>query len=178
MSGSGKTTAARRIAARVDVPFHELDMLAFGPNWSTAPRFVESVEQIVAEPAWVFDSWGYPQVRDAMWAAADTIVWLDFPARVVLPHLVHRSLVRTVTRAEIFNGNRETWSGWLSKDHPVWHALTSFEARRKYLADRIHGATSQHTRTFRFTRRREFDRWLGTLGRKGAAGQRAGRPSA
>lgn len=163
MSGSGKTTAARRIAAWIDVPFYELDQLAFASNWSTAPRFVESVEQIVAGPAWIFDSWGYLPVRDAMWAAADTIVWLDYPARVVVPQLVRRSLWRTVTRAEIFNGNRETWSGWLSKEHPVWHAVTSFAARREYLANRTQGATSQHLRTFRFTRRREFDHWFGTL---------------
>ena len=118
---------------RIDVPFYELDLLAFGPEWSTAPGFVESVEQIVAGPAWIVDSWGYEPVRDAMWAAADTIVWLDYPARVVVPQLLRRSLARTVTRAEIFNGNRETWTGWLSKNHPVWHAVTSFAARREYL---------------------------------------------
>ena len=163
MSGSGKTTAARRIAERIDLPFFELDMLAFGPDWSRPEHFVESVKEIVAGSAWVIDSWGDEQVRDAMWAAADTVVWLDYRARVVIPSLLRRSLLRSATRVEIFNGNRETWLGWLSKKHPVWHALCSFQARRDYLADRTQATTSRHLRTLRFLRRSDFEHWLAEL---------------
>ena len=100
MSGAGKTTAARRVGAKLGLPFHEMDALALGPNWSQPPGLVDEVQRITAEPAWIFDSWGYPAVRDIMWQSADTILWLDYPAAVVLPRLIRRSVVRTATNAE------------------------------------------------------------------------------
>jgi hypothetical protein len=63
MSGAGKTTAARRVGAKLGLPFHEMDALALGPNWSQPPGLVDEVKRITAEPAWIFDSWGYPAVR-------------------------------------------------------------------------------------------------------------------
>src|ERR1700722_14892142 len=100
MSGAGQTTARRRVGATDGLPFHEMDALALGPNWSQPPDLVDEVKRITAEPAWIFDSWGYPAVRDLMWRSADTILWLDSPATVVLPRLIRRSVVRTATNAE------------------------------------------------------------------------------
>ena len=161
MSGSGKTTAARRVGAKLGLPFHEMDALALGPNWSQPPGLVDEVKRITAEPAWIFDSWGYPAVRDILWQSADTILWLDYRAAVVLPRLVWRSVVRTVTNAELFGGNRETLRLWLSPDHPVWSAALTLRQRRQYLFDRTSG--SPHYRTVRFTSPREFERWHNSL---------------
>ncbi len=155
MSGAGKTTAARRLAGVLGLQFHEMDALALGPGWSTPPGFVRDVEAILREPEWIFDSWGYPQVRDAMWAAADTVVWLDYPRRVVLPRLLRRSLGRSWRREEIFGGNVERWRDWLSRDHPFWHALTTFGARRAYLRERTSGR-----RSVRLSSPAELETWL------------------
>lgn len=161
MSGAGKTTAARRVGARLGLPFHEMDALALGPGWSQPPDLVDQVRRITAEPAWIVDSWGYPAVRDLLWASADTILWLDYPALVVLPRLIRRSVVRTATNAELFGGNRETLREWLRPEHPVWSAAATFAERRAYLFDRT--ARSPHIRTIRFTTPREFDRWCASL---------------
>lgn len=159
MSGAGKTTAACRMAGKLGLPFHEMD--ALGPDWSQAPGLVGEVKRITAEPAWVFDSWGYPPVRDLMWASADTILWLDYPAHVVMPHLVWRSAVRTATGTELFGGNRETWREWLRPQRPVWSAAAGFTHRRDYLFDRT--SRSAHCRTVRFTSPREFGHWFDLL---------------
>ena len=161
MSGAGKTTAARRLASVLGLPFHEMDALAIGPGWSTPATLVQDVAAIVREPAWVFDSWGYPQVRDAMWAAADTVVWLDYPRRVVLPRLLRRSLARSWRRDRIFGGNVERWRGWISRTHPFWHAVTTFESRRAYLAERT--GREAHLRTVRLRTPAEFETWLGQV---------------
>lgn len=161
MSGSGKTTAARRVGAKLGLPFHEMDALALGPHWSQPPGLVDEVKRITAEPAWIFDSWGYPAVRDLMWQSADTILWLDYPATVVLPRLIRRSVVRTATNAELFGGNRETLREWLKPEHPVWSAASTFRQRREYLFDRT--STSPHSRTLRFTAPREFEHWYELL---------------
>lgn len=163
LTGAGKTTAARRIAAAIDAPFHEVDTLALGPDWSTPPDFEATVDCIVAEPSWVFDSWGYEQVREAMWRAADTIVWLDYPAWVVLPRVLRRSVGRTVRRTPVFGGNVETWRFWLSGDHPVWWSMRTVRPRRRYLANRTGAARSSHLRTLRFRHPRDFDDWLAAL---------------
>ncbi|MFC7535654.1 AAA family ATPase [Actinoplanes sp. GCM10030250] len=162
MSGAGKTTAARRIAARLDLPFHEMDVLALGPEWSTRPALESDIAAILREPAWIFDSWGYPQVRDAMWAAADTVVWLDYPRRVVLPRLLRRSLLRSWRREPLFGGNVERWRDWFASAHPLWFAVRTFRQRRTYLAART--ARENHLRIVRLRSPAAFETWLRELG--------------
>ena len=160
VTGAGKTSGARRVADLIGAPFHELDVLAIGPQWSTRPSFAAEVDRLLAEPAWVFDSYGYPEVRDALWAAADTILWLDYPLRVVLPRVLRRSLARSASGDQIFGGNRESWSDWLSRDHPVWWSLATFRTRRDDLFHRSLAPLAQHLRTVRLISPREFERWL------------------
>ena len=162
MSGAGKTTAARRLAELLHAPFHEMDALAIGPGWSTPSGLAQSVERIVAQPAWVFDSWGYQPVRELMWVSADTIVWLDYPRRIVLPRLTRRSLQRSARRTKIFGGNVETWRGWLRRDHPVWFAIITFGARRRLIRGLI--SATPGLQTHRFERPAELERWLATIG--------------
>ena len=157
MSGSGKTTAARAVADRWDLPFTELDTLAIGPGWSTPWDFVQKVEEIVSGPSWVFDAWGYPGVRAQMWTRADTVVWLDYPQRVVLPRLFRRSFSRSWTREPLFGGNTETWRRWLSRDHPLVHALTTFEKRRSIIRGLIADSDAD---VVRFELPSELDEWL------------------
>ena len=179
MSGAGKTTAARRISDALDVPFHEMDALAIGPGWSTPVTFVDDVAALLAQARWVFDSWGRVEVRDAMWAAADTVVWLDYPRRVVLPRLLRRSVRRPArgggvlggvgrgaggppaTGQRLFGGNVETWRGWLAPGHPFWHAVTTFGQRRAYLAART--GTEPGIAVVRLRTPRDLDRWLADL---------------
>lgn len=142
----------------MEVPFHEMDALVFGPQWSMPSDFVVNVDRVLREPAWVIDSYGHEAVRDAMWAAADTIVWLDFPLRVVVARVVRRSLSRSARRTPVFGGNIETWRAWLSPDHPVWWAARKFGSRRRYLNQRT--KAQSHLTTVRLTSTLEFDRWL------------------
>jgi adenylate kinase family enzyme len=163
MSGAGKTTAARRVADLLDVPFHEMDTLAIGPGWSTPPDLIQRVDAITATTAWVFDSWGYEPVRDAMWAAADTVVWLDFSYPLVMRRILRRSFGRTVRRERLFGGNRETALGWFSRDHPAWHAATTFRSRRAYLADRTGAPESRHLVVVRLAKPRDLESWLNQI---------------
>ena len=158
MSGAGKTTAARRIAERHGLAFHEMDVLAIGPGWSTRAGFVPEVERIVGTDGWVIDSWGPPEVRELMWSRADTVVWLDYPRRVVLPRLWRRSWQRSWSRRPVFGGNRERWRDWASPGHPFWHAVTTFAERRHLIARRT--AVRPHLRTHRFRSPRELEAWL------------------
>jgi adenylate kinase family enzyme len=138
ITGAGKTTLARALAGRLGIPFHEMDALALtGPGWAENPRLAEDVAALSAEPGWVFDSLGYPEVRDLLWTRADAIVWLDYPRRVVMSRVLRRSVARTLRRERVFGGNVETWRLWFTRDHPVWWAWAQYRGRRAEIAGRI-----------------------------------------
>jgi len=108
ISGSGKTTLGRVIADRLGVPFTELDSIFHQPGWRPLPEpeFRNRVAAKVAGESWVIDG-NYSAVRDLVWDRADTVVWFDLPRRTVMIRIIWRTLRRAVTRAELWNGNRE-----------------------------------------------------------------------
>ena len=161
ITGAGKTTYARAVAARLGLPFAEVDALAFGPGWSTAPDLVERVDAITSQPGWVLDSYGYEAVRDLMWARADTLLWLDLPRRVTFLRALRRSAGRTLRRERVFGGNRETLRGWLSRDHPAWWSWTQHGPRRAYLEQR--SAATPHLKVHRLRTRAEAAAFLARL---------------
>ena len=137
ITGAGKTTMARTVAGRLGIPFHEMDALALiGPGWQQNPRLVEDVTAMSSAPDWVFDSLGYPEVRDLLWTRADAIVWLDYPRRVAMARVLRRSAARTLLRRKVFGGNVETVGSWFSRDHPVRWAWAQHGARRAEIAER------------------------------------------
>ncbi|MFD9408245.1 AAA family ATPase [Streptomyces sp. NPDC059989] len=168
ISGAGKTTMARALAGRLRLPFHEMDALNFvGPDWATNPDLREQVAAIAATPGWIFDSFGYPEVRDVMWQHADTVVWLDYSKAVVMPRILRRSLRRTVLRERIFGGNVETLSGWFRSDHPAWWAWSQHAGRRAEIELRTQDPRFAPLHVIRFRSPQRAHEWLRTLDEAG-----------
>jgi adenylate kinase family enzyme len=107
-SGTGKTSLARVLAHRLQVPHTELDAIFHQPGWTEleTTEFRRRVRARIAEPRWVIDG-NYQQVRDLVWGRADTVVWLDLPRALVLRRVVWRTARRAITRKRLWNGNRE-----------------------------------------------------------------------
>jgi adenylate kinase family enzyme len=163
-TGAGKTTLARALSERLTIPFHEMDALAFaGPGWQENARLVRDVSRICSGPCWIFDSLGYPQVRDLLWSRADTIVWLDYSRAVVMRRVLRRSAARTLMRRRIFGGNIETLASWLRADHPAWWAWTHYAARRAEIAARCAGPQFAPLNVIRLATPREARAWLAAL---------------
>jgi adenylate kinase family enzyme len=116
-SGSGKTTLGRELGGRLGVPFLELDSVFHQPNWTPLERdeFRRQVQSFIDEhpDGWVLDG-NYSAVRDLVWAHADTVVWLDLSRAAVMRRVVGRTLRRKITREELWNGNREPLSNFVS----------------------------------------------------------------
>jgi adenylate kinase family enzyme len=135
-SGCGKTTTGRALAARLDVPFVEMDALHHGPNWApaTPEELRASIDPVVALDAWVIDGTYRGKIGDVVTGAADVVVWLDLPLRVWLPRLLRRTAARIVRKQELWNGNRERWRDLL---HPtnsvVIYALRNYRTTRREL---------------------------------------------
>jgi adenylate kinase family enzyme len=91
--GSGKTTLATRIAAKLNVPVHYLDLHHWLPGWiyrdSASARDI--VRGLVDEPAWVMDG-NFAETFDLRMPRADTLVWLDYPRLTCLRRIFTRTL--------------------------------------------------------------------------------------
>lgn len=132
-TGSGKTTLARAIAARLKVPHGEQDAWNHLPGWQEAPlkQFRAAVDAFTSQPGWVMDG-NYTKAKDIGWARADTLVWLDYPAQVVFWRVLTRTLRRVIGRQELWNGNRETLRGAVQADAPLrWLFRTHWRRRRE-----------------------------------------------
>jgi len=107
-AGSGKTTLAGQLAARLGLPHVELDALHWDANWTMVPLpvFRERVAQALAGDAWVVDG-SYGKARDLVWPRAKMIVWLDYGLPIIFWRLFWRSVQRSLAREELWNGNRE-----------------------------------------------------------------------
>ncbi|MGX9883098.1 adenylate kinase [Streptomyces sp. NPDC002276] len=164
-TGAGKSTLAREASDRLQLPYHEMDALYFtGPDWAVNEHLTDDVLRLTAEPRWIIDSIGSPEVRDLLWELADTVLWLDYGRRVIMPRVLRRSLWRTVTRERVFGGNRETWAGWLSREHPVWWAWSQHAGRRAEIERRMNDPHFAPLSTLRFAQPRETTAWLASLG--------------
>lgn len=106
VSGAGKTTLCNKLAEILGARRVELDSLFHGPDWVPREAFLDDVKSLIAEPSWALEL-QYREARPLIAARADTLVWLDYPARIQMTRLVHRTLRRRVTREELWNGNIE-----------------------------------------------------------------------
>ena len=89
---AGKTTLATGLSTLLDVPLHALDSVAFvDDQWTPrpAPERDVLVGAILTEPSYVAEG-GFLGWTEGLLAAADHIVWLDPPLRVLVWRHVRR----------------------------------------------------------------------------------------
>lgn len=132
-SGSGKSTLARALAARLDVPYVELDAIYHQAGWTPLDpdMFVARVGEVAFGTGWVIDG-NYEAVRSLVWECADTVVWVDPPRHVVMRRVTGRTLSRAITRRELWNGNRERVRNVLSRDENVNILLWAWRSHARY----------------------------------------------
>ena len=138
-SCSGKTTVSRELAAILGVPHVELDALHHGPNWEEAPAELlqERVRAALAAApdGWVVDGTYYGKLGSLVLERADTAVFLDPPFATAFRRSLWRTFSRAVTRAELWNGNRETFRNAFSRySIPLWVVRTHRDQREKWPA--------------------------------------------
>lgn len=165
VTGSGKTTLARRIGEIKGLPWHSVDdEIGWLPGWIERPRPEQRqlAEQITAAERWVLDT-AYGHWRDVVAARAELIVALDYRRSVSLRRLLARTARRVVTREVACNGNRETLRLVLSPDSIIlWH-FRSFEKKRQRMDQ--WEADPDAPPILRLRTPRETEDWLRTLER-------------
>lgn len=164
VTGSGKSTAAERIAARLGVPCHLADELTWEPGWTpVAPeeqrrRFAA----IAREPEWVLDT-AYGAWLDVVLPSVQLVVGLDYPRWFSLQRLIRRTAARVVDKRPICNGNVETVRAALGRDSILrWH-FRSFARKRDRMRSWHAGCDGPPVLLFRSSD--DLDAWIGSLHR-------------
>jgi adenylate kinase family enzyme len=161
-SGSGKTTTARRISQRLDLPHVELDAIHWQPDWRelALAEFRSRVSEAVAKDAWVVDG-NYSKVRDLVLARAEAIVYLDLPLWLCVARLLGRSVRRALTREPLWAGNRESlFTTFFTSDSVIYYAIRT-QRRRQAQYAAIHADPAfQHIRFIHLRSQRAVDAWI------------------
>lgn len=168
-TGSGKTTLAKDIAARCQIPHIELDSLFWKADWQETPdgEFISKIRTALdnAGDSWVIDG-NYSRIQPIIFPLADTIVWLDYPLRVSFLRLLKRTLRRVFTREKLWSGNRESAkAALLSKESLLYYALKSYRRRKARYARLMMSDQYPHLRFIRLYHPRETVQLLDWLQR-------------
>ena len=83
--GSGKTTFARRLAEKTDIPIFHLDAVWHKPDKTHIPReeFDLRLGEILALDRWIIDG-NYQRTIERRLAACDTVVLFDLPTELAI----------------------------------------------------------------------------------------------
>ena len=94
-SGSGKSTLARRLGEKLKLPVIILDQRYWRAEWQqpTREEWHRQVGELVRGEAWVIDG-TYDDTLAIRLAAADTVIYLDFPRRVCVRRCLWRALTQ------------------------------------------------------------------------------------
>ncbi|MEZ7755337.1 AAA family ATPase [Microbacterium paraoxydans] len=163
VTGSGKTTLSRRLAALWDLRHVEIDGLFHGPDWTPRAEFLDDVRAFAAEERWVTE-WQYTSkgTDEILTPRAQLALWLDYPYWVVRSRLLRRTLSRSILRTRMWNGNVEK---------PIWRMLgaTPEESILAWQTATLHKWSERfpavqerfpHLTIVRLTHPRETERWL------------------
>ena len=163
-TGSGKTMLGRALSERLGLPFIELDALYWEANWTPADMldFRERVEEATSGPAWIADG-NYRASRDIVWERADALIWLDYGLWLCLGRLLRRTIRRTRTREELWNGNRE--NGWnqlrvWSQDSLIHWFFKTYWRRKREIPMLLAFPEYKSLKTFHFRSPKETEEWL------------------
>jgi hypothetical protein len=94
-AGSGKSTFARRLGARLALPVVHLDLLFWEPRWKEPDNdvFRSRLSAAIAGDAWVCEGNYARRSFDLRLGKADLVVWLATPRLLCLGRVVLRTLL-------------------------------------------------------------------------------------
>jgi len=91
--GAGKSHLARQLGAALGITPVHLDALYYDKDWNPLPgsEFAALQRDLVTAPRWVIDG-NYASTLPIRLRAADTVIFLDLPARACLRGIAQRRL--------------------------------------------------------------------------------------
>jgi adenylate kinase family enzyme len=167
MGGScaGKTTVSRRLAAALGVPHIELDALHHDPGWqeASAEVFQARVRAALdgAPDGWVADGNYRSKLGSLVLERAETAVILEPPFAVTFWRSLRRTIGRTITREELWNGNREQIRHLFTGNWIPWWVLRTHRHYAREVPSRV--ADHPHLDVVHLRSTTEIERFLQSI---------------
>jgi adenylate kinase family enzyme len=163
-TSSGKSTLAANLASRLKLDFIELDALHWEAHWRPArlEDFRSRVERATSSERWVAAG-NYHIVRDLVWPRAEAVIWLDYSFLFVFFRLLTRTLIRSLTREELWTGNRESFLNHMKlwSEESLFHWLVKTYWRRKAEYPALFRLSEhKHLHIYRLRTHREAETWM------------------
>ena len=159
--GAGKSTLARALGERLDLPVVHLDRHYWHPGWQPTPKdaWRAIVQDLIRRDRWIMDG-NYGGTFDIRFPEADTIIDLDFNRWTCLSRAIRRSLLYPVKgRPDMIPGCPDRL---FALDFYRW--IWRFRSDARLRIERAYTAYAARTTVYQFRRPAELSRWLAALG--------------
>ncbi|WP_033543758.1 topology modulation protein [Planococcus sp. CAU13] len=105
-AGAGKSTFARQLSEKLDIPVHHLDAYYWKAGWveRDTAEFKAIQQHLVQEKTWIIEG-NYGSSMDIRLKEADTFIYLELPLRVCVYRALKRWMLnRGKTRPDMAEG--------------------------------------------------------------------------
>jgi adenylate kinase family enzyme len=133
--GSGKSHLARELAGALGITPIHLDAIYYDQHWNPLDKdkFAALQRDLVSRPRWVIDG-NYASSMPIRLQAADTVIFLDLPARTCLWGIAQR-------RMRHGSGQHGTIGVY---DRITWNFVRYILGYRRTLTPRVHALVAEH----------------------------------
>ncbi len=108
----------------------------------------------------------YSRVRDIVWARGTTIIWLNYPFRVVLWRALCRTVKRAATQEELFSGNRESFrKSFFSRESIILWVIYSYRRLRRNYRRILDNGDYPHLRVIELRDPAQAEKLIASMGR-------------
>jgi adenylate kinase family enzyme len=158
-AGVGKSTFARELGKRLDLPVYHMDSLYWKAGWieSEPEEFAARQREIVKKDKWIIEG-NYNNTFSIRAEQADTIIYLELPLYVCLYRVIKRWLTNLgKTRPDMPQGCTEKmeWSF-------IKFILTTYYPRKRKMVERLQ-AHSQNRTIITLRNKRDISSYLKSL---------------
>ena len=108
----------------------------------------------------------YSRVQDIVWARGTTIIWLNYPFRVVLWRALCRTVKRAATQEELFSGNRESFrKSFFSRESIILWVIYSYRRLRRNYRRILDNGDYPHLRVIELRDPAQAEKLIASIGR-------------
>ena len=168
-AGVGKSTLARKLSKKLEVPHIELDHLFWLPGWkprSEAERKAIAREKIEGLSEWILCG-NHFYLSDITLGKADTVVWLDYPLRISLWGVFKRAIRSVIKKEKIVGANVETAARLFSPKRSILlYTVRTYGQSRKHYSNMMNSSEYKHVKFICLRSRKEMREWLKRIQKK------------
>ena len=120
--GSGKSTFARKLKQKTNLPLYYLDMIYHLPDKTDLSKeeFAKKIEQITSTDKWIIDGCYFDNIKHRV-KACDTIFFFDLPVEVCLENVLKRAGIKRDDFPYIEDANDERFHNYIKDFNKNFH---------------------------------------------------------